>query len=388
MSKRLEAEVWALENCSGCGLCVSVCSKQVLKWNGKNHPRLEKPIKKIGYTKQVLDSCSFCNRFCEEVCPRLEHLVPLDAEAILGAKTNGPVKTGTPNGVILAILVAGRSTGLIDGVVMNDFDPWVLQPKADVASTVEDIAKSVGPQYIWAPTLDALNSAIYDWGLRNLAVVGTPCVAQAIRRLINSTETRLKTYQEAIRLVISVFCTGMYKPELIEEEVVKKLGVPRNTIRGIEESVEQDGLKVKLWDGGERIIIRQQAEAFTRPGCGSCDDYLGSSADIAIGNLGTPQDSSTLLINTNVGDIFVRNALKMRLLETFEEVNLEALELAKGEKSRRERAQAFKINRLLMLDALAEPLKRGEAVQQFTRLYRTPVHSQPQNSVRNGCTGC
>ena len=271
---------------------------------------------------------------------------------------------------------------------MNEFDPWMLQPEAQVAHTVEDIANSIGPQYIWAPTLDSVNSAIFDWGLRNLAVVGTPCVAQAIRKLKNSTETRLKIYKEAIRLVISVFCTGMYKQELIEEEVIKKLGVPRNAIRRIEESVAQDGIKVKLWDGGERIITRQQAEAFTRPGCGSCDDYLGSSADIAIGNLGTPQDSSTLLINTNVGDIFVRNALKMRLLETFEEVDLEALELAQGEKSGRERAQAFKVNRLLMLDALEDPLKRREAIQQFTHLYRTPVVSEPQIPARNGCTGC
>ncbi len=388
MSKRLEAEVWALDNCSGCGLCVAVCSKQVLKWNGNNHPSFERPIKTIGYTKQVLDTCSFCNQFCEEVCPRLGYLAPLDAEVILGAKANGPVKTGTPNGVITAILAAGRSAGLIDGVVMNDFDPWMLQPVTNVASTVEDIANSVGPQYIWTPTFDSLNSAIFDWGKRNLAVVGTPCVAQAIRQLKESTESRLKPYREAIRLVISVFCTGVYRPELIEEEVIKKLGVPRNAIRRIEVSSEQDGLKVILWDGEERIIARQQAEAYTRSGCGSCDDFLGSSADIAIGNLGTPQDSSTLLVYNTVGDIFTRNAQKMRLIETSEDVDLEALNLAQGEKSRRDRAQAFKVNRLLMLDALADPLKRGEAIQQFTRLYRTPVHSEPQNSARNGCTGC
>jgi coenzyme F420 hydrogenase subunit beta len=318
----------------------------------------------------------------------LEHLAPLDTGVILGAKANGPVKTGTPNGVITAILAAGRSAGLIDGVVMNDFDPWALQPVADVASTVEDIVNSVGPQYIWTPTFESLNSAIFDWGKRNLAVVGTPCTAQAIRRLKDSTESRLKPYREAIRLVVSVFCTGIYKPELIEEEVVKMQGVPRNAIRRIEVSSEQDGLKVILWDGGERIIPRQQAEVYTRSGCGSCDDFLGSSADIAIGNLGTPQDSSTLLVYTSVGDIFARNAQNMRLIETFEGVDLEALNLAQGEKSRRERAQAFKVNRLVMLDALADPLKRGEAIQQFARLYRTPVHSEPQNSSRNGCTGC
>lgn len=388
MSKRLEAEVWALDNCSGCGLCVAVCSKQVLKWNGKNHPSLERPVKTIGYTRQVLDTCSFCSHFCEQVCPRLENVVPSEPEFILGAKANGPIKSGAPNAVITAILAAGRHAGLIDGVLTTDFDPWMLRPAAKAASTVEEIASNIGLQYIWAPALDKLNEAVYVLKKRDLAVVGTPCTAQAIQRLRNSTEPRLKPYRDAIRLVVSVFCTGIYRPELIEQEVVGKLGIPRNEIRGIEACADQDGLVVRLWDGGERVLPRQQAETYTLPGCGSCDDFLGSSADIAVGNLGTPQDSATLLVYTAMGDIFRRNAQSIKLIETFEEVDRQALKLAQGEKSRRERAQAFKVNRLLMLDALADPLKRGEAIQQFSRLYRTPVNSEPQVPVRNKCSGC
>jgi ferredoxin len=66
MTTRLESEVWALDNCAGCGLCVAACSKQVLKWNGSDHPILEQRSKAVGYTKETLDSCSFCQKFCEE----------------------------------------------------------------------------------------------------------------------------------------------------------------------------------------------------------------------------------------------------------------------------------------------------------------------------------
>jgi coenzyme F420-reducing hydrogenase beta subunit len=145
---------------------------------------------------------------------------------------------------------------------------------------------------------------------------------------------------------------------------------------------------VILWDGSEKIIERQQAESYTRSGCGSCDDFLGTSADIAVGNLGTAEDTSTLLIYTRTGDVFTRNAIKMKLINTTDKVDLNALKIAAEEKSRRERAQAFQDVRILMLDALADPLKRGEAIQQFVRLYRTPAPSKPQEIVRNSCTGC
>jgi hypothetical protein len=61
---------------------------------------------------------------------------------------------------------------------------------------------------------------------------------------------------------------------------------------------------------------------------------------------------------------------------------------AAEEKDRRKRARAFKDLRVLMLDALADPQKRGEAIQQFVRLYRTPEKSSVQDTARSGCTGC
>lgn len=80
MSKRLEAEVWSLDTCAGCGLCVAACSKQVLKWDGSTHPVLDRRTKTVGYTKEIFDSCSFCSKFCEEACPRLQHWAALEAE--------------------------------------------------------------------------------------------------------------------------------------------------------------------------------------------------------------------------------------------------------------------------------------------------------------------
>jgi coenzyme F420 hydrogenase subunit beta len=388
MSGRLEAEVWSLDSCAGCGLCVAACSKETLQWDGGQHPVVKERIKTVGYTKGPLDTCSYCERFCEEVCPRLQRWAPLEATATLTASARGPVHSGAPNDVIRGILAAARTTGLLDGAIMLDVDPWDLRPAARVVSSVEEIVRSIGPQYLWAPVFDALNEAVFDYGMRNLAVVGTPCAAQAVRKLKASANPRLRPYQDAIRLAVAVFCTGIYMPEFIEEVLVRRMDVGREQVKRLEISPDREWMRAVLWDGSMRTITRQEAERFTRLGCGSCDDYLGESADLAVGTLGAPEGASTLIVRSRVGQAFVRNAVQMNLLETGDQVDRTLLQAAAGEKDRRERARALKDLQILMLDGLADPLKRNAAIQQFTRLYRTPVRVGAKEAVRSGCTGC
>ena len=271
---------------------------------------------------------------------------------------------------------------------MLDVDPWDLKPVARVVTTVEEIVSAVGPQYLWAPVFDALNEAVFQRGMERVAVVSTPCAAQAVRRLKASTDPRLKPYQDAILLTIAIFCTGVYRPDFIEEILVKQMDVRREQVKRLEISPDREWMQAVLWDGSLRTISRQQAEGYTRTGCGSCDDYLGESADLALGTLGAPEGTSTLIIRSRVGDIFVRNAIQLNLLETTHRVDEAALEAAVEEKDRRERAQAFKDLQILMLDALGDPQKRNEAIRQFVRLYRTPVRSGVLEEARSGCTGC
>lgn len=388
MSKRLEREVWLLDQCTGCGMCVAACSKQVLEWGAGTHPQLQKRNKTLGLTKVELDSCTFCDKLCEEVCPRLQDWAAQPVIATLAARARGPIQAGTPNDVIRSILVAGRSAGLIDGVVMLDLEPWTLKPVARVVSSVEDIVDTLGPQYLWAPVLDALNDAIFQRGIKNLAVVGTPCTAEAIRTLKNSTNPRLRFYQEAIRLTISIFCTGIYRPELIDEVVLQELDLTRDQIKRLEVTPDREWMHVVLWNGSVLTIPRQKAETYTRLGCGSCEDYLGESADLSVGLVGAPEGASTLIIRSQNGGMFVRNAVMMSLLETTTNIDQEAVKSAAEQKQARERAQSFHDLRILMLDALADPLQHSEAVKQFVRLYRTPLPVGMSEQKRNGCTGC
>ncbi len=388
MSKRLESEVWSLNNCAGCGLCVAACSKQVLRWDGNDHPVRETLTKTVGYTRVPLDSCTFCDELCAEVCPRLDHWTPIDAQVAVGAKARRPVESGRPNDLIRSIVVGGFVNGLLDGVIMLDVEPWTLKPVARVAESIAEILSGHGPQYLWAPILDVLNEAIFARGMEKLAVVGAPCTAQAIRKLKQTSNPRLRYYQEAIKLTVAIFCTGMYQPELIDELLVRRGGISPEHVRRIEVSEDGQWLRAILWDGTVMPISRQEAEPYTRAGCASCSDYLGESADLAIGQLGANDDDSVLLIRTRTGDLFVRNAIRMNMIATGGVIDKDVLQAAAEEKGKRDRAQAFKETQVLMLDALADPAKRDEAIQQFTILYRTHVRSKGQRLVLDGCTGC
>ncbi|MFX0144876.1 MAG: Coenzyme F420 hydrogenase/dehydrogenase, beta subunit C-terminal domain [Candidatus Hodarchaeota archaeon] len=389
MSARLQQEVWALQRCSGCGVCVAVCSKGVLHWNEVEHPLMEEREKLIGLSRLKLKTCEVCENFCEAICPRLVNWTPLEPTTMVSARSKGVIQSGAPNDVARAILVAARSTELIDGVVMLDVDPWNIAPIARVATTVDEIVTGVGMQFLWAPVLSALNEAIFDFGLSKLAIFGSPCVAQGARQLMRTENDRLRSYQQSIRFILSPFCTGIYRPDLILDLLEKGKNIQRQHIQSLTMSNTDNGLKVSLWDGTEHLIPLTEVEPYTRHGCSSCDDFLGNQADIAIGTVGAQEGFSTLILRTPTGETFLQNAMRCDLLEITKEVNQDPLNAAKAEKERRGLAKAFDEFKVLSLEALGDPKKRALVRKQFVKLYGTPqARSANREKSDVSCSGC
>jgi hypothetical protein len=99
-----------------------------------------------------------------------------------------------------------------------------------------------------------------------------------------------------------------------------------------------------------------------------------------------------LIVRTNVGQAFVQNAQTMKLIETLETVDQDALRRAAVDKDRRARADAFDELQVLMLDALRDPRKRAEVKQQFDLLYGRPRAMNKREDYRyagcGDCSGC
>jgi coenzyme F420 hydrogenase subunit beta len=389
MSIRLQREVWALDRCSGCGACVAVCSKNMLYWDGEQHPVLQEREKALGLSRLKLRSCEVCEKFCELSCPRLVEQTSMKSHSLFSARSAGVIGSAYPNDVIQSLLVAARSADLIDGVVMLDMDPWTLEPVTRVATTVDEMITGVGMQYLWAPLLSALNEAIFDLDLTKLAIVGTPCMAEGARRLMDAEHERLWPYQQAVRVTIARFCTGVYMPNMVTNLLERGMGIPRHQIRNLTTMVTDDVLKVSLWDGAERTIPLTDVEPFTRHGCRSCNDYLGETADISVGALGALPGYATLVTRTLAGEAVVQNACSFGLLETVAQVDETALNAAKGEKDRRTRARAFDEFCILMMDALSDPKQRAQVRKQFVRLYGAPQAQASRKEERHAaCSGC
>jgi coenzyme F420 hydrogenase subunit beta len=236
--------------------------------------------------------------------------------------------------------------------------------------------------------LDALNEAVYERELRRLAVVGVPCVAQAVHRIVHSDSQRLSPYKQAIRVTISAFCTGTYMPSMVADLLERGMGIRRESISGISSSVAEGIVKVSQWDGEVRTVPITDVEPFTRKGCATCDDYLGESADISVGAVGAQPGYATLITRTPGGEVFLQNAILFDLLETTDVVDQNALDSAKADKDRRSRAEAFDEFRILLLDSLSDPKKRAQVRKAYVELYGASGEASERSKSHVVCSGC
>jgi coenzyme F420 hydrogenase subunit beta len=272
---------------------------------------------------------------------------------------------------------------------MQDMDPWSLEPIAKIASSVDEIVSGLGMQYLWTPVLSALNEAIYERGLTNLAVVGPPCVAEGAHKLMAADEGRLKPYQDAIRVTVATFCTGVFMPHMVNDFIERGMGIGRHEIQGLTTSAVNDTLTISLRDSSQREVPLTQVRPFTRHGCASCDDYLGERSDIAIGTVGASSGYAALITRTRIGEAIVQNAVRSGLIELHDHVDQDALDAARTEKDRRTRAQAFDEFQILMLEGLGDPKAQSQIRQQFVNLYGKPHKKKSNGRQQNvGCGGC
>ncbi|MFQ5711192.1 MAG: Coenzyme F420 hydrogenase/dehydrogenase, beta subunit C-terminal domain [Candidatus Geothermarchaeales archaeon] len=388
-SEKLEAEVWGLERCAGCGMCVTACSKGVLSFSEtREHPIREVREKILGLSHTELDTCFFCEGTCVESCPRLAEWEVGEIVYVASARTTRSTKSGASNDVITDLLCSLMQNGFIDGAVVTDVDRWSLKPVSRVATSIKELVECMGNLYIWTPTLQSLHEAVHTLGLEKIAVVGTPCVAQAIRRVQGSTVEGLEAYRRALQLVVGVFCSAMFPYNVIPEVIVKDTGIPLHNIRRVDRSTKNNNFMVTLRDGSTRVIALEDVQGYVRKGCARCDDFLAEMSDISIGAVGAKNGYSTVIARNAKGMGCLLNAKDWGFLDIDEEVDMEALRAAREEKERRKRVQMFDSLSIVVLDALKDHSRIEEAKRRFGALYELKTREMPKQSSKGGCEGC
>jgi coenzyme F420 hydrogenase subunit beta len=329
----LEAGVVFADRCIQCGTCVAVCPSNSIGINAENGlPELVK----------MCTGCSLCWDFCPRGGLRYESLWPPSsstsdadpAESPLVTKsdsadtywkiTGGPPADGLgavvgqyavraglqrdqvqDGGVVTALLLALLAAGDIDGALVSKpsddpDEPW--KGVATVATTAEQVIASAGSFYNQTMALAELDLGRYDLPPRpRLALVGTPCEIQGIRAMQARRWPTGAHRVDAVVLTVALLCTKSFDYEaLMLRELRDKRGLDLDRVSKVD--VIHGRMFVEYADG--QIAVDEPVKDFhgaALKGCDECADFLGRSADISVGSVGSIAGWSSVLLRTEAG---------------------------------------------------------------------------------------
>jgi coenzyme F420 hydrogenase subunit beta len=319
----LKARVWDTGKCSGCGACIAVCPADALYFD--EGEMVVSPTSN-GYCKEAIDGVP-CGA-CYEVCPRVSDQ-PCETLGeyleIVTAKAAFDVPRRQSGGAVTAILSNALEEGLIDAIVTVTEDRWTLKPRSVVITKTDVLINEAGSRYSWwVPLLAALKYAAIEKKHRRIAVVGVPCVVQAVARMRGSDNDLVKTFASSIRLVVGLFCTETFDyaslvlGKLKAEKKINPAQIKKMDVKG--------KLEILLQNGEKASLTQKEFRECVRKGCHICTDLTSVFSDISAGAMGSPDGSTTLVIRTPTGRSFVENAVRNKKLAITGSADIAAIE--------------------------------------------------------------
>jgi coenzyme F420 hydrogenase subunit beta len=302
--------------CVSCGTCVAVCPVGVIELrNG---------------VPELIGDCIECG-LCYSNCPRTDfNIDDMDnrvfnrersaKEEIVGiysqvykARSKVPEinERAQDGGVVSSILSSFLSEGG-DGVIVAGLDEtktWV--PKPIVGKNNEDIIDAAGTKYTSSPTLLGVKEAVKDQKLVDIAVVGTPCQIRGLSKLTEG-KFRNKKYSDAVKLKIGLFCMETFRYDdwirYLENNNVNPEKVTKFEIKNGRFYANKD----------DEVIHKtrlKNVKKLVRPCCHHCDDFTCEYSDISIGNVGSPEGWSTVIVRNEKGEKALKEAENADLIE-------------------------------------------------------------------------
>jgi dihydroorotate dehydrogenase electron transfer subunit len=307
--KELNSEIIQTGKCVYCGACSAFCA------NIKNDQAKEFPIED-GSCEDV-NTCRDGFGLCYNLCPKTgTEQIPLslldkwvfgkEHERILGhyleiatvsltdkAKECLPIEAGPLTG----LLYVSMDEELIDCSMITDKDED-FRPFPIIAENKEDLFKGVGYKPSQGPTLSLVGEAIIKEHT-DIAVVGTPCQIQALRKMQNHPRFDFEAF-DLVSLAIGTFCFGTFYNQLLTN-CFREHNVINKDIAKIATDKNEFNMKVFTKNGTIDIPLNFIYDKAIRHSCFSCSDYTASFADISVGNIGSQEGWRTMIIRTERG---------------------------------------------------------------------------------------
>ena len=319
--------------CCECGTCVLACPHNVIEYidgKPKQTAKASALFDYCGVSEGV--GCDVCAAVCPRLWPREDHMRDVQFgndrpyEDIFGvfrnifvARSTQPdlAEAGQDGGIVTALLAWARATDRIDGAIVSAVgeqdDPCFPTPK--VVTTVEEIKATTGSWYTYCPN-DLGLEEVRTRDLKKVAFVGVPCQITPLRKMefmdpgfllgpkkkakiVARQRGFLRDFSDRVAFNIGLFCTEVFRPELMTERIEKQMGIPLGEVRQF--NVKHEVL-IYLKSGGlETIPLKEAMAEYQRPECKHCADFSAELADIACGGVGTER-ATIVVIRTRKGE--------------------------------------------------------------------------------------
>ena len=312
----LMTEVIRKGTCVSCGACAAVCPVNSVELDAG--------------TPKLVGLCVACG-MCYANCPSGEFDVEAMESQVFGRarskeETDIGIHTGiyavraTDESVIERAQDGGAVSAVLshflsqdgDGVVVTGLDSegvWAAKPV--VASTKQELLDCAGTKYTSSPTLVGVDSAISEYQKEKIAVVGTPCQMRGLRK-VETGEFAYAKIKDAVDLKVGLFCMETFNHasflEYLENAEVDPSTVDKFEIK--------KGRFIAL-RGDERVhnVRLSKVKELIRPCCHSCGDFTSEFADLSVGNMGSPDGWSTVVVRTKRGDDALKATEKAGFIE-------------------------------------------------------------------------
>lgn len=309
---RLMTEIVKTDKCTLCGTCEAICPNRVIKID-------EKPA-----LKGLCFMCDVCYAFCPMVDDAFEEadyklLNPVFRNESIGShmnvysarsRLNEVLKVAQDGGIVTSLLIHLIDNRTIDGAIITTVDEeW--RPKPTVATTRGEVLKGAGTSYAVSSNMKALHEAIVERGLKRLAVVGTPCQINALRKL--QLNPNISGIGSEIYLAIGLFCTESFDYNVLKQHLERN----EVDIKGVRKFDITKGRFLVIGKAGKNLmdVPIKDMKSLARGSCHYCKDYTAEYADISVGSVGSPSGRSTTIIRSNKGSKLFDDLVKAGIVE-------------------------------------------------------------------------
>ncbi len=275
-----------LDKCIRCGLCLTACPRALLPrkstdWAVKNKPA----------TPEDLKAGSFMEAWCARITR--EDVRPI-------------VQDGGVSSALLIHAFESKAIQAAIGAALQEGVPW--KPEAIVMRGAPDVTRAAGTKYVNTPTLKLLRSVKRE---KSIAVVGTPCIMQALRKAEIYPSGTIGVAN--IKYRIGIFCMESFTHAGIKQLCEGTFAIPLDQVKKM--NIKEGQFFANPICGEPKSASMKDVTKLARLSCHCCYDLTSEMADISVGSIGSPDGWNTVLVRTSAGKELFDAAVQAGLIE-------------------------------------------------------------------------